>query len=100
MEEFVVQSEIRVPVDGAAALEDAFRSRLGAVETAPGFRRLEVWADRADPGHYVMVSWWTSRAEFVAYMRSDDHARSHARIPGGEHRPHPIGVRRFGVVAR
>lgn len=100
MEEFVVQSEIRVPIDGAAAVEHAFRNRLGSVEAAPGFRRLEVWADHGDPERYVMVSWWAARADFVAYMRSDDHRQSHARIPTGEHPPHAAGVRRFRVVAR
>ena len=73
--------------------------RLGLVDHWAGFRALEVWADLADPTQYAMVSWWDSPAEFQAYMQSDDHRRSHERIPTGSHRPRPVRFRRFRVVA-
>lgn len=97
--DFVVQSELAVAPEGASALEQAFRGRLRAVEHAAGFRRLEVWSDQVCPGRYVMVSWWRSREDFVTYMRSDDHRRSHDRIPGGDFRPRGISVRRFALIA-
>ncbi|MDX6198452.1 MAG: diguanylate cyclase [Actinomycetota bacterium] len=96
--DFVVQSRISVPEAGIAALEDAFRKRLRAVENAAGFRRLEVWADGTASGVYEMVSWWACRADFQAYMKSDDHRRSHARIPRGENRPRAVCARRFTVI--
>jgi heme oxygenase (mycobilin-producing) len=96
---FVACSELSVPGEGHDALVAAFRHRLGAVERAPGFRRLEVWCDPADPTAFVMVSWWDSREEFSAYMRSPDHRESHGRIPSGEHEPRPRRFRRFLVVA-
>jgi EAL domain-containing protein (putative c-di-GMP-specific phosphodiesterase class I)/heme-degrading monooxygenase HmoA len=96
--DFVVQSTISVPEAGSSALEEAFRNRLGAVEKAPGFRRLEVWSEGDAGSPYEMVSWWASRADFQAYMRSADHRRSHERIPRGENRPRAVSVRRFTVV--
>lgn len=97
---FVALSLLRVPDGGQDALDAAFAHRLGLVDHWAGFRALEVWADLADPTQYAMVSWWDSPAEFQAYMRSDDHRRSHDRIPTGSHRPRPVKFRRFRVVAR
>ena len=98
--DFVVQSSISVPEAGVAALEAAFRDRLGLVDGASGFRRLEVWADEAAAGAYVMVSWWACQADFQAYMKSQDHRQSHARTPRGEHRPRAVSVDRFTVICR
>lgn len=96
--DFVVQSAISVPDAGVAALEAAFRDRLGLVEKATGFRRLEVWADRTAAGAYVMVSWWVCESDFQAYMKSAAHRQSHARMPRGEHRPRAVSVDRFSVI--
>ena len=98
--DFVVQSSISVPEAGVAALEAAFRDRLGLVESASGFRRLEVWADQAAAGAYVMVSWWACQADFKAYMKSSDHRQSHARTPRGDDRPRAVSVDRFRVVCQ
>ncbi|MEP7035839.1 MAG: antibiotic biosynthesis monooxygenase [Dermatophilaceae bacterium] len=98
--EFVAFSELTVPEAGRAAVIAAFSSRLGAVDTWPGFQRLQVWADQTDPCKLIMVSWWQDRESFASYMRSDDHARSHARIPGGELRPRPRKFSRFEVIAK
>lgn len=96
---FVAVSDLIVPADGRASLIDAFRDRLRAVEEAPGFQRLEVWAEETDPSAFTMVSWWDSKGHFAEYMRSADHRRSHERIPGGEAAPSPARFRRFSVVA-
>lgn len=97
---FVASSEISVPAGGRAALDAAFAARLHAVDDWPGFRGLEVWASDADPGRLVMVSWWDTEACFRAYMGSEDHRRSHRRVPTGESRPRARGFARFQVVAR
>jgi heme-degrading monooxygenase HmoA len=47
-----------------------------------------------------MVSWWVSRQAFVEYMRSEEHDRSHARVPSGDARPRPVRLSRFTLVAR
>jgi heme oxygenase (mycobilin-producing) len=97
---FVAVSELSVPEAGRAAVEAAFADRLGVVDSWPGFRGLQVWADAADPCTLVMVSWWDSQQCFAAYMRSDEHRRSHQRIPTGPDRPRPRHFRRFQVIAR
>lgn len=80
-ESLVAFSEIAVDERGASELADAFRRRLGAVDAHEGFQRLEVWADERDQTRFVMVSWWSTRTDFLRYMRSADHHCSHARIP-------------------
>ena len=97
---FVAFSRLDVPDGGQDQLEEAFRERLHAVDRWPGFRRLEVWADDSAPVEYSMVSWWDSAEVFREYMRSDDHRRSHDRIPAGDLAPRPHSFRRFRVVAR
>ena len=97
---FVAHSLLSVPVIGRAALLAAFADRLGQVDGWPGFQRLEVWTDRSDPTSFVMVSWWDDESAFKAYMASDDHRDSHARIPDGEMRPRPERFTRYEVFAR
>ena len=97
---FVAFSEIDVPLAGQAPLESAFRARLGSVDSWAGFRSLEVWADTQEPAGYVMVSWWDSQDAFKAYMGSEEHRRSHRRIPTGPDRPVARTFRRYRVVAR
>ncbi len=96
----VVTSHLRIDPEGVATLEQAFADRLGEVEDAVGFQRLEVWRDSATEGRYVMVSWWDSPEAFRAYMGSEAHRRSHARIPRDPHAPHAEAVDRYVVVAR
>jgi heme oxygenase (mycobilin-producing) len=97
---YVAISEIAVPAEGAAALEETFRNRLGEVDGWPGFLGLEVLRHRRHCGTYLMVSRWTSKETFQEYMRSESHRASHDRIPGGELRPRPAGFDDYDVVAR
>lgn len=97
---FVAHSLLSVPVAGRPALLAAFADRLGRVDGWPGFQRLEVWTDRADPTSFVMVSWWDDEPAFRAYMASDDHRESHARIPAGDSRPRPDRFTSYEVVTR
>ena len=96
---FVVASDLEVAPLGAAALEDAFRHRLGEVEKHPGFQRLEVWRDDRREGSYVMVTWWDDEIAFRTYMRSSEHRASHDRIPTQPAKARGVGLRRFTRVA-
>lgn len=96
---YVAISHITVPADGAADLVAAFRDRLGAVERWPGFHGLEVLRSHRDGERFVMITRWTSKADFLAYMRSADHRASHARIPCGPAAPRPAGFEDYEVVA-
>ena len=98
--DFVVTSELEVPSGGEAGLEAAFAHRLGAVDAWPGFVNLEVWRDGATEGRYLLVTWWRARADYMAYMRSEEHSTSHARVPSGALAPAAVAVRRFEVVAQ
>ena len=99
MQPYVALSEIAVDEEGAGPLQAAFEARLGAVDAWDGFLGLELLADRRTPGRYLMLSRWRSKEAFVEYMRSDDHRRSHARIPRGDHAPRAAGFDEFDVVA-
>lgn len=98
-EPFVAVSEISVAEAGVATLVGAFRTRLGEVDAWPGFRHLEVWQDESRSDRFLMVSWWDDKDSFQAYMRSDSHRRSHARIPTEPAKPKPAGFTRYRLVA-
>ena len=97
---YVAISEIAVPEGGQEALEQAFASRLGAVDHWPGFLGLEVLRHRRRGGCYLMISRWSSKETFQSYMRSDVHRASHDRIPGGANAPRPAGFDDYDVVSR
>lgn len=94
----MVVSELAIAAEGTRQLETAFVQRLGEVDDFAGHVALEVWKDDRRPGRYLQVTWWESPLAFRAYMRSDAHRRSHARIPAD---PAPTGVRvdRFSLVS-
>jgi len=73
-------SRLRVPVEHAAQLVTAFRSRVGLVDDADGFVDLQVWQSDRDEGELIMVSRWRDREAFKTYMRSAEHRVSHDRI--------------------
>jgi heme-degrading monooxygenase HmoA len=77
---YVSMSRLRVPVERAAGLVDAFRRRVRLVDDADGFVDLQVWQSDREPGELIMVSRWRDRAAFTAYMRSEEHKVSHGRI--------------------
>jgi heme oxygenase (staphylobilin-producing) len=97
---FVSVSHVQAAPGGAGVLTDAFSDRLGEVERWPGFVRLEVWQDAKADDRFVMVTWWQSEDDFRAYLRSDVHDRSHARMPGGDLRPRGTGLDRYTLIAR
>lgn len=78
---YVSMSRLRVEPEHVEELIAAFRGRLGAVDGFAGFEGLEVWASDREPGEVLMISRWRDRGCFTAYMRSDAHRASHARIP-------------------
>lgn len=97
---YVGISEISVPPEGADSLREAFAERLGAVDHWPGFAGLELLQDRKRPGRYLMITRWATRTQFLAYMRSEDHKRSHDRIERGPLGPRPAGFSEYDQVAR
>ena len=80
---YVSVSRLRVPPARAPELVAAFRRRAHLVDRADGFLDLEVWQSDRDESELMMVSRWRDRACFRAYMRSEAHRISHARIDPG-----------------
>jgi heme oxygenase (mycobilin-producing) len=78
---YVALSRLRVEPRMTADLVAAFRRRAHLVDDADGFLDLQVWQSERDACELVMVSRWRDRAAFSAYMRSERHQISHARIP-------------------
>jgi heme oxygenase (mycobilin-producing) len=78
---YVSMSRLRIAPERAPELVAAFRRRMHAVDAHEGFVDLQVWQSDREPGEILMVSRWRDRACFTAYMRSEDHLRSHGRIP-------------------
>lgn len=87
--EFLSRSEISVPIEEMPALERAFSERARLVDRHAGFLGLELLRDIRSKGRYVLLTRWSNRDAFKAYMKSGDHARAHDR-------PHtglgPMGV--------
>ena len=77
---YVSVSRLRVDPSRAPELVSAFRRRARLVDSCEGFVDLQVWQSDRDGGELLMVSRWRDRASFKAYMRSKEHAISHARI--------------------
>ena len=73
-------SRLRVDPERSDELIAAFRRRAGLVEAHAGFLDLQVWRSDRDPAEVLMVSRWTDRDAFKAYMKSSDHRVSHGRI--------------------
>ncbi len=78
---YVSVSRLQVEPDQADRLVEAFRGRAHLVDAFDGFLDLEVWQSDRDEREILMISRWRDRDAFRAYMRSDEHAISHRRIP-------------------
>jgi|SRR5450755_5088130 heme-degrading monooxygenase HmoA len=77
---YVSVSRLQVAPERVSELLDAFRGRSRDVERHDGFVDLQVLQSDRDPCEVSMVTRWRDRECFTAYMRSEDHRRSHARI--------------------
>jgi heme-degrading monooxygenase HmoA len=73
-------SRLAIPAERAPELVAAFRNRARLADSAEGFIDLQVWQSDRDAGDVVMVSRWSDRGAFTAYMKSADHKASHSRI--------------------
>ena len=79
---FVFISHLTVPADDRGSLEQHFRERSGLVDGFPGFLYLQLLRPQAGPATHTFLTAWESRDAFSRYMRSREHAASHAREPG------------------
>jgi heme oxygenase (mycobilin-producing) len=79
---FVFISHLAVPAADHAELERHFRERSHLVDGFPGFLYLQLLRPQAGGATHTFLTAWESREAFQRYMRSPEHATSHAREPG------------------
>ncbi len=79
---FVFISHLTVPEADRGELERHFRQRSGLVDGFPGFLYLQLLRPQAGEATHTFLTAWESRDAFREYMRSREHAVSHAREPG------------------
>ena len=79
---FVFISHLTVPEEDRAVLERHFRNRSGLVDGFPGFLYLQLLEPQGGAATHAFLTAWESREAFREYMRSEEHATSHAREPG------------------
>lgn len=79
---FVFISHLTVPAEDQAALERHFRERSRLVDGFPGFLYLQLLRPQAGEATHTFLTAWEDRDAFRRYMRSPEHALSHAREPG------------------
>jgi heme-degrading monooxygenase HmoA len=58
-----------------AVFERAFKSVLAALEQSPGHSQSRLYRDVHDPQSYVIISEWSDRAVFEAFLRSEPFAK-------------------------
>lgn len=59
----------------------ALQERSHLVDGFPGFHRLEVLSPARADGDYVLATWWETRDDLRNWLRSHEHAATHARTP-------------------
>lgn len=79
---FIFISHLDVPESDRETLERHFRERSHLVDGFPGFLYLQLLRPQAGTASHTFLTAWESRDAFRAYMRSREHAISHAREPG------------------
>ena len=78
---FVFISHLTVPAPDQESLERHFRERSRLVDGFPGFLYLQLLKPQAGGASHTFLTAWESRDAFAAYMKSQEHAISHAREP-------------------
>ena len=72
-------NRISVHADHMEAFETTFRNRAGLVDQMPGFMGNQLLRP-VNPGDpYIVLSFWASRADFDAWVRSEAFVMGHAR---------------------
>jgi heme oxygenase (mycobilin-producing) len=79
---FIFISHLSVPEQDHDQLERHFRDRSGLVDDFPGFLYLQLLRPQAGDATHTFLTAWEDRESFRSYMRSREHAVSHAREPG------------------
>lgn len=80
---FVALSKFVIANEMALAVKQAFRNRPHAVESAPGFVRLDVLSPEENPKEIWLITYWSTRKHFEEWHKSHLYRESHSGIPKG-----------------
>lgn len=76
---FVAINFIRCEDWYRSRFEELFQTRAHAIDTLPGFHRMEVLRPHGEEGEYLVVSHWESESEFEAWTKSPEFIEGHKR---------------------
>ncbi len=74
-----VANRIYVRPEFAAAFETVFHERAGLVDKMPGFISNQVLRPVNEGDPYVVFTTWSSRQDFLSWVRSDEFVKGHAQ---------------------
>ncbi len=80
---FVAMSRFTVANGMIEDVAEAFRNRPGLVDSAPGFRRMDVMTSIDPPGEFWLMTYWDDEASFQAWYKSHAFKDSHMGMPKG-----------------
>lgn len=72
-------NRIFVNPEYAEQFEETFRTRAGLVDRMPGFVSNQLLRPVTPGDPYIVLTVWESRAQFEAWVRSDEFRQGHAR---------------------
>ncbi len=75
---FIVANRVPVAEGYREMFEERFRSRVGQIETQPGFVRMQVLQPAAPGVPYIVLTSWRDKASFDAWVGSEDFRTAHA----------------------
>jgi heme-degrading monooxygenase HmoA len=79
---YVVMNAVDVAPERAAEFEERFAKRAGRVQDSPGFEAFELLKPADGNTKYVVYTRWSSKADFDAWLSSQDFAAGHAQHQG------------------
>lgn len=75
---YVIANRIPVAEGWQEAFEERFRNRAGKIDQNKGFVRMEVMRPDGPDMPYIVQTVWESKADFQAWVDSEDFRSSHA----------------------
>lgn len=76
---FVAVNYITCDPSYRGRFETLFRSRMHAIDRAPGFHHMAVLRPHREDDAYLVVSHWTDRASFESWSKSPEFIEGHRR---------------------
>ena len=75
---FIVANRVPVASGWEDAFEERFRQRAGQIDKQPGFVRMQVLKPHSEDTPYVVLTTWTDKAAFEAWVGSEDFKLAHS----------------------